>query len=45
MASNKSRAFFSNSGWMMAQQIYSMLLSLVVGALSARFRTIQLWID
>ena len=26
MASNKSRAFFSNSGWMMAQQIYSMLL-------------------
>lgn len=37
MASNKSRAFFSNSGWMMAQQIYSMLLSLVVGALSARY--------
>ena len=22
MASNKSRAFFSNSGWMMAQQMY-----------------------
>lgn len=37
MSSNRSRAFFCNSGWIMAQQIYSMLLSLVVGALSARY--------
>lgn len=34
--SNKKR-FIGNTGWMMGQRIYSMFLSLVVGALSARY--------
>lgn len=36
---NKSekRKFIKNTGWMMAQQIYSMILSLIVGSLSARY--------
>ncbi len=32
-----AKKFMSNSSWMMGKQIYSMLLSLVVGSLSARF--------
>lgn len=31
------RKFIGNTGWMMAQQIYSMILSLIVGSLSARY--------
>lgn len=31
------RKFAGNTGWMMAQQIYSMILSLIVGSLSARY--------
>lgn len=31
------RKFAGNTGWMMAQQVYSMMLSLVVGSLSARY--------
>lgn len=31
------KKFLVNSGWMVGQQIYSMLLSLIVGALSARY--------
>lgn len=34
---SKAKKFITNSGWMMGQQIYSMVLSLVVGALSARY--------
>lgn len=32
-----SKKFVKNSGWMMGQQIYSMLVSLIVGSLSARY--------
>ena len=32
-----AKKFLGNSGWMMAQQVYSMILFLVVGALSARY--------
>ena len=32
-----TRKFASNFGWMMAQQIYNMLISLIVGSLSARY--------
>ena len=31
------RRFIGNTGWMMAQNIYSMLLSLIIGSLSARY--------
>ena len=31
------KRFLDNSGWMMGQQVYYMLLSLVVGSLSARY--------
>ena len=34
---NEKLSFISNTSWMMAQQIYSMILSLVVGSLSARY--------
>lgn len=34
---NEKKSFISNTSWMMAQQIYSMILSLVVGSLSARY--------
>ena len=34
---NDKKKFLINSGWMIGQQIYSMLLSLIVGALSARY--------
>ena len=32
-----TKKFASNFGWMMGQQIYNMLISLVVGSLSARY--------
>lgn len=32
-----AKRFISNSGWMMGQRIYYMLLSLVIGSLSARY--------
>ena len=35
--SKHTKKFISNSGWMMGQQIYSMIISLVVGSLSARY--------
>jgi len=31
------KRFVGNTGWQMAQQIYSMLLSLIIGSISARF--------
>lgn len=34
---SSKKKFLVNSGWMIGQQIYSMILSLVVGALSARY--------
>ena len=34
---NEKKKFLNNTSWMLAQQIYSMLLSLVVGSLSARY--------
>lgn len=34
---NEKLSFISNTSWMMAQQIYSMILSLVAGSLSARY--------
>lgn len=39
MQSNKgiAKKFIGNTSWMMAQQIYSMVLSLIVGSLSARY--------
>ena len=33
----KKNRFVGNAGWMMLKNIYSMLLSLIVGSLSARF--------
>lgn len=35
--SNEKMRFLNNTSWMLAQQIYSMILSLVVGSLSARY--------
>ena len=35
--SNEKMKFLNNTSWMLAQQIYSMILSLVVGSLSARY--------
>ena len=35
--SKNAKKFLGNSGWMIGQQIYYMLLSLVVGSLSARY--------
>lgn len=35
--SGNTKKFLGNSGWMMGQQIYYMVLSLVVGSLSARY--------
>lgn len=34
---NITKKFIGNTGWMMGQQIYSMILSLIVGSLSARY--------
>lgn len=34
---NIKKKFLSNTGWQMAQQIYSMILSLIIGAVSARY--------
>lgn len=34
---NIAKKFLGNSGWMIGQQIYNMLLQLVVGSLSARY--------
>ena len=31
------RKFFSNTSWLILQQLYSMVLSLIVGAISARY--------
>ena len=32
-----TKKFLGNSGWMIGQQVYYMLLSLVIGSLSARY--------
>ena len=37
MKDNIKKKLISNSFWMMASKIYSMLVSLVVGSLSARY--------
>lgn len=34
---NLRKKFIGNTSWMMAQQVYSMVLSLIVGSLSARY--------
>ena len=34
---NVAKKFLGNSGWMIGQQMYNMLLQLVVGSLSARY--------
>ena len=34
---DEHRRFFSNTSWMLAQRVYSMVLSLVVGAVSAKY--------
>ena len=34
---NLKKRFVSNASWQMAQQIYSMILSLIIGSISARY--------
>lgn len=34
---NTTRSFISNTGWQMAQQIYAMIVALVIGSISARY--------
>lgn len=42
----RNNRFVENTNWLIFQNIYSMMLSLVVGALSARYPgSIELWTD
>lgn len=36
-ANNTTKRFIGNTGWMMGQQVYSMVLSLIIGSISARY--------